>query len=299
VMIPQKRTWEVNNGPFWKSGMIRLAEYLKRIHYTGSLEPTYDTLASLHRAHLLAITYENLDIHLGRYLAMDEGAIFEKLVRALRGGWCYEMNGLFAWALREAGFPVVLLASAVNRPALGERAERNHLILRVDLDRPYLVDVGFGNGFLTPLPLEEGIYRQGFLVYGLSREDGSWVFHNHAYGGAGYDFTLAPHTLSDFADRCHDLQTSPESGFVRTVVCHRFTPSGLLTLRGAVLRTITEQGAVDRTIEDEATYQHVLTDRFDLHLPGDDVASLWQTVWQKHLEWRRTQTEPPPLASTL
>ena len=157
------------------------------------------------------------------------------------------MNGLLAWA-GELGFSITLLGSAVNRERLGSAAERNHLILLVELDRLYLADVGFGNGFLRPLPLEPGRYPQGFLEYALAHDNGRWYFTNHVYGGAGYDFTLEPHQLPDFADRCHELQTDPESGFVRVAVCHRFTASGLIALRGAVLRRITAGGAHDTTI---------------------------------------------------
>lgn len=259
--------------------------YLDRIAYRGEHTPSLETLTRLHQAHLRAITYENLDIHLGRYLALDERAMFDKMVTGRRGGWCYEMNGLFAWALRELGFSVTLLASAVNREVQGDNAERNHLVLLVQLERPYLVDVGFGNGFLHPLPLEPGVHRQGFLDYQLAYRDGRWTFANHAYGGPGYDFTLQPHRLADFAGKSHELQTSPESGFVRVVVCHRFMSEGMLSLRGAILRTVTAAGARDETIEDEGAYHRLLRERFDLNLPEADVSRLWQIVWQKHLEF--------------
>jgi N-hydroxyarylamine O-acetyltransferase len=75
---------------------MHLDAYLKRIHYGGSLEPSFATLRALHRVYLLSITYENLDIHLGQALVLDEDAIFEKIVYKGRGGWCFEMNGLSA-----------------------------------------------------------------------------------------------------------------------------------------------------------------------------------------------------------
>ncbi len=75
---------------------MNLNVYLERIGYTGAVEPTLDCLTGIYRAHLLAIPYENLDIHLGGYLSLDEGQIFEQLVTRRRGGWCYQMNGLFA-----------------------------------------------------------------------------------------------------------------------------------------------------------------------------------------------------------
>jgi N-hydroxyarylamine O-acetyltransferase len=83
-----------------------LQTYLTRIGYTGSLEPNPETLNALQEAHLSSIPYENLDIHLGRTLPLGETRAYEKLVLEQRGGWCFEMNTLFAWALRQIGFAV-------------------------------------------------------------------------------------------------------------------------------------------------------------------------------------------------
>src|SRR5437868_15402114 len=99
--------------------MQQLDAYLERIGYSGSRRPTLATLIAVHRAHLLAISYENLDIHLGRVLTLDPAQIFDKIVMRRRGGWCYEMNSLLAWALRELGFSVTLMGSTVNRAAIG------------------------------------------------------------------------------------------------------------------------------------------------------------------------------------
>lgn len=261
---------------------MNIGAYLDRIGYQGPRLATRQVLFDVHRAHLRAVTYENLDIHLGRILTVDTPHIFDKIVTQYRGGWCYEMNGLLAWALGELGFSVTLLASAVNREKLGDKAERNHLILLVQLEQPWLVDVGFGNGFLQPLPLKPGRYTQGFLTYELAQNDTHWFFSNHQYGGPGYDFTLQPQAFHDFADKCYELQTDPASGFVRVVVCHRFTPSGLITLRGAVLRTITDIGVRDETIRDDTTYRHVIREQFDLQLSDEELATLWPIVWRKH-----------------
>src|SRR5260370_5373273 len=99
--------------------MNLLSAYLQRIGYDRPVRTDLETLIGLHRAHLLNITYENLDIHLGRRLSLDPAAIFDKLVTGRRGGWCYEMNGLLAWALREIGFEMTLLAGTLGRPAQG------------------------------------------------------------------------------------------------------------------------------------------------------------------------------------
>jgi N-hydroxyarylamine O-acetyltransferase len=261
-----------------------LTDYLTRIGCRGDLAPTADTLRALHRAHLLAIPYENLDIHLSRPLVLDPERVFAKLVTGRRGGWCYEMNGLFAWALEQLGFQVRLLAGAVGRERAGNRAEGNHLVLLVELERPYLADVGFGDGLLEPIPLVAGTHRQGFLEFGLARSGERWVFGNHPHGAApSFDFTLEPRRLSDFAAKCHELQTSPASGFVQKTVCQRFFADRIVTLRGAVLRTVSAAGASERIVADAGEYDAILRGHFDLVIP--EARSLWSRVWSRHLEW--------------
>lgn len=266
---------------------MQLDAYLARIGYTDTLRPDLATLRALHRAHLLAIPYENLDIHLGRRLTLDLPQIFAKLVVGRRGGWCYEMNGLFAWALREIGFRVQLLASTVGRATASDTVAGDHLVLLVELKQPYLADVGFGNGFLEPLPLVAGRSQQGFLTYALDTDDTGWYFQNHAHGGPGFAMQLTPYRLEDFAAACHTLQTAPTSGFVRTTVCHRFTPTGIISLRGAVLTEVRAEGLTRSTIADAAAYVAVLREQFALDIP--QAAALWEEVWRRHLAWRDAQ----------
>ena len=265
--------------------MSVLEAYLARVGYEGFLEPAFATLTALHRAHLQTIPYENLDIHLGRPLVLDEAKIFEKLVLERRGGWCFEMNALFARVLCELGFEVTLLGAAVNRVRLGTRADLNHLVLLVTLEQPYLADVGFGDGFLEPLPLKEGRYRQGFSKFGLSRSGEVWTFHNHAHGAApGFEFDLVPRRLEDFAGQCHTLQTSPESGFVQVTVCQRFKGESHLSLRGATLQTVTRRGVQTRVVETRDAFVRVLCDDFGLCF--SELARLWPQVWASHLAWQ-------------
>ncbi|MBI1279441.1 MAG: hypothetical protein GC179_15030 [Anaerolineaceae bacterium] len=265
---------------------MKLGDYFKRIQYTGNVKPDLATLTAIHRGHLLHIPYENLDIHRDCPVTTDGEQIYEKIVKRHRGGWCFEMNGLLAWVLQEIGFNVTMLSSFVGR----EKTEPtpagvgDHLILRVELDQPYLADVGFGNGIFEPIPLSEGSFQQGFLTYKLAQENNRWWFTNQIYGGPGFDFDLKSHQLSDFAGQSTRLQTSPESGFVKTTVCMRFTPDGgMFILRGAVLRRITAEGAHDQTIDSRADYERVLNEYFDLKLL--DVDAIWEKVWARHQAW--------------
>ena len=134
--------------------MLDVPAYLARIRYTGPTTPTYETLRALHYAHLLAVPFENLDIALGRKIVLDEDAILRKIIHQRRGGFCYELNGAFAALLKALGFQTTLLSARVARDTGGESPEFDHLALRVDLEQPWLVDVGFGESFLEPLRLE-------------------------------------------------------------------------------------------------------------------------------------------------
>ncbi|MBL8045525.1 MAG: arylamine N-acetyltransferase, partial [Anaerolineales bacterium] len=100
--------------------------YLQRIGYTGSLTPTAETLRGLHRAHLYNVPFENLDIALGRPIILEETKLFEKIVRQHRGGFCYELNGLFAWLLRQLGFSVEMLNARVYDDAATPGPDFDH-----------------------------------------------------------------------------------------------------------------------------------------------------------------------------
>jgi len=266
----------------------QLDRYLARIGVDRPHDATLKTLRAVHRAHLLAIPYENLDIHLGLRMTLDPEAMFTKLVDERRGGWCFEMNGLLGRALETLGFTVRYLSGAVGRSTRGWRAQGNHLLLLVTLDRPWIADVGFGDGLLTPLPLEPGSYRQDFLQFQITRDGPRWRVDNHQFGAAdGFDFTLTPRHPADFADQCLDLQTSPESGFVKSTVCQRHVPGGLITLRGATLREVSAAGVTTTVVGDADDYDRVLRQRFDLAIQG--IEALWPLVWERHLQWRGEQ----------
>jgi N-hydroxyarylamine O-acetyltransferase len=153
--------------------------YLRRIRYTEPLlpgirrpsidHPSIDLLRSLHRAHLFAVPFENLDISPGREIVCDEARILYKIVNEHRGGFCYELNGAFAALLRALGFRVTLLSGRVARRDGSHSPEFDHLTLCVDLVEPWLADVGFGDCFLEPLRLEPGIEQpQNGRIYRLT-----------------------------------------------------------------------------------------------------------------------------------
>jgi N-hydroxyarylamine O-acetyltransferase len=262
---------------------MNVQDYLRRIRLMEEIRPDLDGLRALHRAHLLTIPYENLDVQLGRPLTIEIAPICEKIVNRRRGGWCYEMNGLFGWALGELGFRVTRMASGVMREVSGDAAVGNHLILQVELPEGlYLADVGFGDGSLVPMTLAPGKFGDGRFEFALSHpEPGWWRFHNHPKGGAkSFDFRLAPADESLLAKKCAYLQRWEESMFVQNLICQRHTAGGVTVLRGRMLRKITPAGAEDRLLDSAEELVSALQTEFDLNVP--EAASLWPKVVARH-----------------
>ncbi len=244
--------------------------YLRRLEYRGSRVPNVATLRSLHRAHLLAVPFENLDIHLGRPIRLEAAALFEKIVRQRRGGFCYELNGLFALLLSALGFEVELLSARVMDEGQPGPAF-DHLALLVKLEEPWLADVGFGDSFVEPLRLQDEIEQvQNAGAFRLLRNAEQWTLQARTREGdwqSQYLFTLTPHTLADFAGMCHYHQTSPASHFTQKRICTRATASGRLTLSERKL-IITHHGERRETIlHSEEDYHAALWDRFGIVLP--------------------------------
>ena len=246
--------------------------YLERINYDGPLDPTAETLRRLHVAHLLAVPFENLSIHAGEAVVLDDGALFEKVVARRRGGFCYELNGLFAALLRALGFEVEMLSAAVWGDARGFGREFDHMTLLVKLEERWLADVGFGDSFVEPLPLDErGVQEQGARAYRLE-EDGDrlilWQRDERGEWEAQYRFSLTPHVYADYAERCLYQQTSPESHFTQKRLCTRLTEGGRVTLSGTRLITTDGGGRHERELEGEAEYEAALGEHFGVVMRG-------------------------------
>lgn len=261
-----------------------LSAYFERIGYAGTPRVDLATLTELHRRHLRAVPYENFDVQFGRTLSIDPKAAFDKIVGQGRGGWCYEMNGVLGAVLMELGFPVTRMAGAVLRGERGDRALGNHLVLRVELDRPYIADVGFGDGILEPFPLAEGDHPCAGFDFRLERLDDGWLrFHNHAQGGAPYfDFQDQPAEPDQLSATCRWLNTSPDSIFVQTALCFRHTPEGIDALLGRAFRSVTPTGKTQHLIESADEFVSLLKHRFGLDLPR--AADLWPRIRAKHDE---------------
>ena len=252
--------------------MPSASTYLNRIAYSGPIDPSAETLRQLHRAHLFHVPFENLDIHLPRPIVIDQLRFVHKVVEEKRGGFCYELNGAFAWLLGELGFKVTLLSARVARADGSFGLAFDHLTLRVDLDEPWLADVGFGDSFVDPLKLEPGFEQaQENGSFRVVQKHGVWTLERKGSSVAWkpeYTFTLAPHRLEDFAGMCHYHQTSPASDFTRKKICSLATPEGRLTLTGDKF-IITKKGAKEeQSVENQDVWRTILKEKFGVVLPG-------------------------------
>ena len=187
--------------------------YLQRIGFAGEAARDLATLEALQRAHLTAVPFENLSVFHRRGVSTDPARSWAKIVEGGRGGWCYELNGAFAALLEALGFPVVRLGASVLLDGPPGPCRPDHLALRVQLDRPYLVDVGFGDTFIRPLPLDDpGPHDGGTGSFGFSTDGPVTTLYEATDEGrrACYEFDAeVDHEMSRFEPSSVRLQTEP------------------------------------------------------------------------------------------
>jgi len=250
---------------------MNIDAYLDRIRYDGPRIPGAETLRRLHVAHLQAVPFENLSIHGGEPIVLDDGALFEKIVTRRRGGFCYELNGLFAALLRELGFPVAMLSAGVARADGTFSPEFDHMALQVDLEERWLADVGFGDSFREPLRLDSREEQvEGRVAYRIdSGEDGRLILARRGEDGEWkpeYRFGLRPYVYADYAEMCRFHQTSPDSHFTRNRICSLATPDGRVSLSGMKLITTRDGHREERVLADDHEYAEALQHHFGIGL---------------------------------
>jgi N-hydroxyarylamine O-acetyltransferase len=255
----------------------QIAAYLDRIDYRGPTEKTAATLRELHLAHMFAVPFENLDISAGHYINLDLESLFHKIVTQRRGGFCYELNGLFAMLLRGLGYRVDHLSAGVAQAGGGFSPDFDHMTLLVGTGDVWLADVGFGDSFLAPVHFAIGGEGTSDPAGWFNlRLDGNYhILERRSDTGDWlpmYRFTLATYALKSFAPRCHYQQTSPESHFTKKRVCSLARPNGRITLSD--LRLITTNGSdrTERELRDDEEFDSVLQDEFGIVLlPGRNI----------------------------
>ncbi|HET7209384.1 MAG TPA: arylamine N-acetyltransferase [Terriglobales bacterium] len=250
---------------------MNVIAYLEHIGYSGPTAPNAETLRDLHRAHLLTVPFENLDIHWGRTISVDPERAVQKIIDEHRGGFCYELNGAFALLLKTLGFQVTLLSARVPCSDGSDGPEFDHLALRVDLEEPWLADVGFGDSFLEPLRLSIGVEQEQTGKRFRIVEAAPCLRLEKAVAGQDwkteYLFSLKSRHMDEFAEMCHYHQTSPQSPFTRKKVCSRATADGRITLSEMRLITTACGGRTEKILETEQDWCRVLREEFGIVRP--------------------------------
>lgn len=248
-----------------------LAAYCARLGVREPLAPTLESLTALHRAHCAAIPFENLDILLDRPIRLDLPSLFEKLVAARRGGYCFEQNTLFRAVLERLGFDVVALAARV-RVGSSEVRARTHMLLRVGLpEGAFLADVGFGaDGPVHPIPFATDTETWlGGTGHRLHREGEQWVLEGNT-GAAWsdlYALTLEPAYDADFEMGNHYTSTHPRSPFVLNLTAQRSWPEKRAVLRNRELSVRVDGRTSVTAVRDPDHLLLLLAEVFDLRFP--------------------------------
>lgn len=237
--------------------------YLTRIDAVRPSDLSATALTGLHRAHVRSVPFENYDIHTGAPISLDLDDVYAKIVPRGRGGYCYELNGLFATLLRRLGFPVVIM-SAFELGADGARGPQfEHMRLRVETsDGWFLADVGNGARWPEPVPASVGehgevrVERDGDLWWSTERQhDGTWQ--------RGWAWTPAPREIADFTARNEFQQHDPESHFVATRMAVLPTARGRVSVVNGVFTEITDGEKVAYEV-DPAEELGLLAERFGI-----------------------------------
>ena len=246
--------------------------YCQRIGYDGSRQPSVETLRGLHRSHLYTVPFENLNIALGIPIVLEPDRLYDKIVVRRRGGFCYELNGLFYELLLALGFRVSMLSGCVRRDDGGFGPEFDHMLLKVELPDPWLADVGFGESFVDPLSLKAGVEgAENGHLFSVKPENGGWELHRRDSDGTEvplYRFSDVAHQLSEYVPMCEYHQTSPESSFTRRRICTMAKPDGRMTLAG--MRLIETKNAVrkETMFSSEQELEACLREQFGVELLG-------------------------------
>lgn len=258
---------------------IDLDAYFARIGYSGPRAPTLDTLKALHFAHATAIPFENLDVLAKRPILLDPPVLQKKLVAQKRGGYCFEVNGLFAAVLRQLGFNVMTLIGRVRwkTPDTIDTGP-SHMLSLVDLpEGRFLADIGFGGLTMTgPIRLETDSEQQTPHEPRRLLADGDGYMLQAKLGeewGNVYRFTLDPQTRADYEIANWYTSTHPQSIFVQFLIVARPLADRRITLFNCNLTIRHLDGRVEnRCLDSAADIAAALAEHFDLPLSEDDRA---------------------------
>lgn len=260
--------------------------YLRRLGLADSDGPTADAagLARLQQAQMRSFTFENIDPLLGRVPDLDPDAVWRKLLLSGRGGYCFELNGLFAQALQEFGFAARPLLARVRMGAPTGGPRSHHAFIVSVEGREYLADTGFGGpGPLLPLSIENGREQNIDGVVFRIRVDqhtGEEVVERLGDDGwfSLYGFDRAPVAPPDYQAANFVAARWDRSQFPFNLTMTRMTESGRISLRNRMLRTVDGVSQDVREVASPEELSELMRGPFDITVDDEDLAAVWQKV---------------------
>lgn len=248
---------------------MQIEPYLQRIGNVDTKEINLETLKQLQGQHMLHVPFENLDVINRIPIPLDVETFYKKIVLHHRGGYCYELNGLFNYFIQKLGFQSNFVSATIHKPDGSWAKDGSHACLIVELDQPYLVDVGFGDSARTPLPLTgeprqdiSGTYRVtnvGENIFDLQRQESTHEWNTL------YRFDNHPKQLNEFAEANYFNQNSPESHFTQQEIVTLATLDGRITLSGNNL-TFSRNGDKKKTTINDNEKPFILDKYFHIRI---------------------------------
>ncbi|MDQ6422423.1 arylamine N-acetyltransferase [Paenibacillus sp. LHD-117] len=227
---------------------MNVQAYLRRIGFNGEPDGSAETLGKLQELHLQSVPYENLDIIHGLPLSLQVEPIYRKIVERRRGGYCFELNALFGWLLRELGYGVTDYFARFWRDETDTPPKRRHHVLRVEAEgKLYLCDVGVG-GIVPrrPLLLLEGLeQRQGDELYRFDRDpEFGWMLMEQKKEGWSrlFSFTEEPQLAKDYLMASYWCEHAPDSVFKNNLIVAIHTKEGRNTVWNEEFRLFRPDG---------------------------------------------------------
>ncbi len=197
-------------------------------------EVNIDNLKRIHKNHLYRIPFENLDIHLNKKIITDKNSLFDKIIHKMRGGFCYELNGLFYELLTSIGYKVKMISAGVYNDDGLPGQEFDHMALIVYTGgKELLCDVGFGDSFIEPLEFIPGREQEDnggiFKITAINNDDYILRRRDDKYGFRNlYVFSLKQRALDDFEQMCVYHPDISRFNFYTKTVLHFSIPERTL-----------------------------------------------------------------------
>jgi N-hydroxyarylamine O-acetyltransferase len=249
---------------------MNIAKYLKRINYTDKISVTDEVLKRLHQSHVYQVPFENFDIFYKKLFGLDIEKVYKKIIDDARGGFCYELNLLFSWLLAEIGFSSRIIACRIFNDDGSLGPEFDHMAIYVKTEKEFLLDVGYGDLFITPIEIKIGVQHDGRNYFRIENWNKNKYLISMSPDGVDfsrrYVFSLDLVKVDDFTSICLDKQINPNSYFVKNVICTKPTNTGRFTIFNEKIIERKGSSKIEFPIENEDILIRFLKEKFQIEL---------------------------------